>query len=120
MNTHLGLSGLERRWQVRKLLDHRALSHLSSRSRLVIAGDTNDWGGALAGGRLGDEGFECVTGVGRRAIRTFPALSPVGALDKVFVRGPVRSRHCMRSRLALSRLASDHQPLVVDLELLPH
>ena len=38
-------------------------------------------------------------------------------LDKVFVRGPVRAVHSMRSRLALARQASDHLPVLVDLRL---
>ncbi len=119
VNVHLGLSGLERRWQVRRLLASERLEHLDRRSRLVIAGDTNDWAGALPEGRLRREGFECATGRGRRAVRTFPAWGPTGALDKVFLRGPVRALHAMRSRLALARHASDHLPLVVDLALDP-
>ena len=117
VNIHLGLAGLERRWQIRTLLESEPLRHLDRRSRIVIAGDTNDWGGSLAGGRLGRSGFECASGRGRRAVRTFPAVSPVGALDRVFLRGPVHSEHCARSRLALSAQASDHLPVIVDLVL---
>lgn len=119
VNVHLGLSGLERRWQVKRLLECGRLAHLDRRSRLIIAGDTNDWMGALSEGRLGREGFSCPTGVGRRAVRTFPAWSPAGALDKVFMRGPMRCEHSMRSRLALARRASDHLPLILDLRILP-
>jgi endonuclease/exonuclease/phosphatase family metal-dependent hydrolase len=118
VNVHLGLSGLERRWQVRKLLESGRLAHLDRRSRLIIAGDTNDWMGALSEGRLGREGFTCPTGVGRRALRTFPAWSPAGALDKVFLRGPMRCKHTIRSRLGLARHASDHLPVIVDIQLL--
>lgn len=117
LNMHLGLSGLERRWQVARLLDVLASDHVGPRSRVVLAGDTNDWAGALAGGALGREGFACVTGRRTRAVRTFPAWRPVGALDKVFVRGPLRIDHVARSRLALAARASDHLPVVVDLTL---
>jgi len=119
VNLHLGLSGVERRWQVRRLLLTESLRRLDGRSRIVVAGDTNDWGGALPGGRLREAGFTCATGRGRRALRTFPAWSPVGALDRAFLRGPLRLEHCMRSRLGLAGQASDHLPLVLDLVLEP-
>ncbi|MCB9897463.1 MAG: endonuclease/exonuclease/phosphatase family protein [Planctomycetes bacterium] len=119
VNVHLGLSGIERRWQVQRLLDHPQLRHLDARSRLVIAGDTNDWTGALPRGRLARDGFECVTGRRTKALRTFPSWRPVGALDRVFVRGPLRCAHLVRPRLPLAVAASDHLPVVLDLELLP-
>ncbi len=118
-NTHLGLSGMERRWQVRKLLDARAMRSLDAHSRVVIGGDTNDWASALPRGQLRQSGFDCITGGGARATRTFPAWAPVGALDRVFLRGALRCHHHFRSRLELARHASDHLPVVVDVEPLP-
>ena len=44
---------------------------------------------------------------------------PVGALDKVFVRGAVKEGRAHPSRLALARVASDHLPVIVDLEVEP-
>lgn len=118
-NWHLGLSGLERRWQVRRLLASRRCQHLDRDSRVVLAGDSNDWAGALAGGRLLDAGFGCATGTGASALRTFPAWAPVGALDRIFLRGALRCAHVLRPRLDLAARASDHLPVVVDLQLLP-
>lgn len=117
LNWHLGLSGVERRWQVKRMLEHPRVRRLTERSRIVIAGDTNDWAGALPGGRLATAGFQCATGTGRSALRTFPALQPLGALDRVFVRGPLEAGTPLRPRLGLARLASDHLPVVLDLEL---
>jgi len=114
-NTHLGLASVERRLQVRRLLSARPLRHLARRSRIVLTGDMNDWTGSLSEGRLLREGFTCVTGHGRQALRTFPAWAPVGALDRVFVRGPLRLDHVLRPRLELARTASDHRPLLIDL-----
>ncbi len=118
VNVHLGLSGMERRWQVRNLLDSEELSNLGRLGRVIVAGDTNDWSGALARGRLRDVGFRCVTGVGRRASLTFPSWQPVGALDRVFACGEISCEHHHRGRLALAHQASDHLPVVVDVELL--
>ena len=119
VNIHLGLSGMERRWQVRNLLAHEEIARLDRSRRLMIVGDTNDWSGALARGRLRQAGFECVTGIGRRASLTFPSWQPVGALDRVFARGALRCEHHRRARLAVAQQASDHLPLVVDVELDP-
>ncbi len=118
VNIHLGLSGLERRWQIRRLLESDDLTHLDSTSRIVVAGDTNDWSGALARGRLKKQGYSCVTGIGRRASLTFPSWQPVGALDRVFLAGALTGEHRFRSRLKLARQSSDHLPILVDLELL--
>ena len=50
------------------------------------------------------------------AIRTFPSFSPTGGLDRLYYRGlsVVQARRC---RLLASRVASDHLPVIVDLEL---
>ncbi len=116
-NMHLGLSGVERRWQLRRLVEKQPMSHLRQGSRVILAGDTNDWMGMIHHGPLKDAGFTCVTGRGQRAIRTFPSRKPVGALDRVFVRGQLEAHRSFRSRMALAREASDHIPLVVDLSM---
>jgi endonuclease/exonuclease/phosphatase family metal-dependent hydrolase len=117
VNLHLGLSGVERRWQVRRLLELPAVASLERNSRLLIGGDTNDWAGSLAGGLLKERGFDCATGRGTKATRTFPSWAPVGALDRLYLRGAVRCERHYPSRLDLARTASDHLPIVIDLEL---
>jgi endonuclease/exonuclease/phosphatase family metal-dependent hydrolase len=119
LNIHLGLSGMERRWQMRRLLEAPELQHLDRSSRILIAGDTNDWSGALSRGRLRQAGFDCVTGTGRRASLTFPSWQPVGALDRVYSRGAVLCEPHRRSRLALASQASDHLPVIVEVDLIP-
>ena len=51
------------------------------------------------------------------AMRTFPSFSPTGGLDKLYLRGPVRLLNARTCRLRASRVASDHLPIVADLEL---
>ena len=51
------------------------------------------------------------------APRTFPAFAPLRPLDALFVRGDVQIRRAARGEIAIARRASDHLPLVVDLEL---
>jgi len=118
VNVHLGLSGMERRWQVKRLMDSNELSRLDAASRIVVAGDTNDWNGALGRGPLKKSGFLCATGTGRRASLTFPAWQPVSALDRVFYRGAIESEHHYRGRLRITRQASDHLPVIVDFRIM--
>ncbi len=50
------------------------------------------------------------------AIRTFPAFSPTGGLDRLYCRG-LRILNARSCRLRASRVASDHLPVIVDLEI---
>ena len=52
-----------------------------------------------------------------RAIATFPSFFPQGSLDRIYYRGPLRLAAARRCRLALSRVASDHLPVIVDFDL---
>ena len=117
VNLHLGLSGVERRWQAHRLLTCPALSHLTRASRLILGGDFNDGSGAVPRLMINSYGLRCVTGRGPAATRTFPAFAPVGALDRVLVRGEVQCVKHFASRLELAREASDHLPVVVELRL---
>jgi len=116
-NVHLGLSSVERRWQLHRLLGCGHLAHLARSSRLVLAGDFNDWHGAVPRLLAAHYGLRCATGRGTSATRTFPAFSPVGSLDRLFVRGRLACTKHFASRLDLARLASDHLPLVAELDL---
>ncbi|RMF81114.1 MAG: endonuclease [Planctomycetota bacterium] len=119
-NIHLSLTARMRRRQARVLLDSSDVRNLPPQRPCVIAGDTNDWTGELRRRFFEPAGFVCVTNVRPRmrwAIRSFPSYAPAGGLDKVFCRGPIERIHAARSRLALARVASDHLPVIVDLEL---
>ena len=63
-------------------------------------------------------GFQCSSGVnGGKLIRTYPSISPTGSLDRIFFRGPLKVAGAHSCRLAVSRVASDHLPLIVDFDL---
>ncbi|MGQ0553673.1 MAG: endonuclease/exonuclease/phosphatase family protein [Planctomycetota bacterium] len=114
VNLHLGLSGVERRWQIWRMLRSATFAALDPGSRLIIGGDFNDWTGTLADGALKQAGLRCLTG---RNLRTFPSWGPVGALDRIFLRGGLEAERHYVSRLDLARAASDHLPVVVELTL---
>ncbi|MGD9647288.1 MAG: endonuclease/exonuclease/phosphatase family protein [Pirellulales bacterium] len=115
-NWHLGLAEQERQWQARHLMTH-SLFNESSHLPTVVIGDFNDWRNMLVSGALGRAGFQQVTAPISR-FRSFPAFWAMGSLDKAYVRGEiaVQEAHIIRTRLA--KQASDHLPLVVDLELI--
>lgn len=116
-NVHLGLAHFERAVQMRRLTAWSR--ELAPRGEpVVIAGDTNDWLSRLPRhARDGDE-FVC-SGAGRahHARGTYPSVLPIGALDRVYLRGGVRVLDSFASREQLARHASDHLPLVADVEI---
>ena len=112
-NLHLGLAGSERALQLRRFLRTDPFYRLHHRTPIVLGGDFNDLWGTLGARILLPAGF-------RRAGRrwnTFPAFMPVRPLDGIFLRGDVRARHCFPSKLGAAREASDHLPLVAELEI---
>ena len=113
-NVHLGLSGIERRLQLKKLLAHENFNRIAQATPVVVAGDLNDVWGTLGRQLMRPAGFR---GTDRKP-RTFPAYAPVRPLDSLYVRGGIEIVSLMSSRLAIARQASDHLPLVADLTLL--
>ena len=111
-NLHLGLSGIERKIQLRRFLASKPFAGLDHRTPVLVGGDFNDVWGSL-GRFLAPHGF-----AGHEpAPRTWPAIGPVRALDSVYVRGRLALHRLHRSRLVLAREASDHLPLVAELEI---
>lgn len=108
--THLGLRPAERRFQVRQLLDH--FRGVPAEIPIVLAGDLNEW--LLWGRPLRwlKEHF----GRGHRS-GTFPARWPVLALDRIWVHPAVALVDVAVHDTTLARRASDHLPLVANVDL---
>ena len=119
-NLHLGLSARERERQVALLARSREFASLPFGAPTIVAGDYNDWRSLLRPFFVDLLGFRSATGgnaEGERAIATFPSFFPQGSLDRIYYRGPLRLAAAKRCRLALSRIASDHLPVIVDFDL---
>lgn len=112
-NMHLGLAGFERKLQLKKFLDSHPFANLDARTPVVVAGDLNDVYGTLGPRMLAPAGFRGP----KRRLATFPAYAPVRALDGIYVRGAVELVQVQRARIQLARRASDHLPLIADLEI---
>ena len=107
--THLGLRAGERLAQVRQLTPSLLRDGADVR---VLAGDINEWRPATRGLRA----LRRVLGHGSRQ-RTFPAGTPIFALDRIFASPQRAVRQVRAIRTRESRVASDHLPLVCELNL---
>ncbi len=112
-NLHLGLAGFERRLQIKRFLNSHPFAHFHTRTPVIVGGDLNDFWGSLGRRYLEPAGFRRAG----RLMNTYPAVFPVRPLDGLFVHGDLSVRRCFRSRMGVARAASDHLPLIADLEL---
>lgn len=114
-NLHLGLARYERVAQARRLLAE--IDDVApAPAPVVVLGDTNDWRDVVFPTVFAPAGFSCRGGA-KKTQGTFPSWYPVANLDRVFVRGDVRIHRAYASRLALARKASDHLPVIADLDV---
>ena len=111
-NMHLGLAQYERRIQLGTFLDSHPFHGLHHDTPVIVGGDLNDVWGNL-GELLTPSGFRGPA----RPPRTFPAWGPLRALDSLYVRGRVDLDQLSRGEIELARRASDHRPLIADLEM---
>ena len=109
IGTHLDLSGLRRRDQVRSLLrfsaDHGDMP-------TVILGDFNQWGHTTGAMRefAGDWG-QIAPGP------SYPSRAPIARLDRIVHCGGWQCEDAAVHRSALAAVASDHLPIHADLAL---
>ncbi len=109
--THLALVDRTRRRQVESLLQHPQLH----RGPSLLMGDMNAWRRCEATRSL-DRGFELHHN--REWPASFPAARPVLALDRIYARG-AKVREVRAHATPSARRASDHLPVVAEVELPP-
>lgn len=104
--THLGLGAFERRAQAARLAGRLAERNIAT----ILLGDFNEprRSGSLAALRP-----HVAFG---KPLATFPSVCPLLGLDRIFVTPPLRATlRVLRDRR--SRIASDHLPLIADVEI---
>jgi endonuclease/exonuclease/phosphatase family metal-dependent hydrolase len=119
-NLHLGLSARERVRQIALLARSRELASLPLDVACLVGGDFNDWRSLLRPLFAGPLGFRSATersASGQRPLPTYPSFLPTGPLDSIYYRGGLRLLQARRCRLRLSRIASDHLPVIADFDL---
>jgi len=117
INTHLGLLGAERLLQSHALLGPDWLGHPDCQPPLILAGDFNAPSASATFRRLRRHLHEAQGSQPGRRLPTFPSRMPIMALDHLFYRGPVAVERVSVVRTKLTRLASDHLPLVMDFQV---
>ena len=110
IGTHLDLSGLRRRAQVRALL--KFVSECEGDCPTVIAGDFNQWGRSTGAMReFGDRWTLITPGA------SFPSRKPIARLDRLVASAAFSVIASGAHHTALSAIASDHLPVTATLEL---
>jgi endonuclease/exonuclease/phosphatase family metal-dependent hydrolase len=118
--THLGLSPRERYYQASMLLSEAWMRDPRYTGARILCGDLNAGPRSLTYHRLRmrmNDAQMMVANGNLRPRPTFPGRFPVFRIDHVFASHELGVRHTEVVASALARRASDHLPLVVDLEL---
>ncbi len=105
---HLGLKIHERRFQIRQILGY--LDSVKN-TLSVVLGDFNDW----LPGRSVVHVLDQRLGKPPRPA-SFPVFCPVVALDRIWVHPTRALRRTFAHRTPTARLASDHFPIVADID----
>jgi len=116
-NCHLGLDAYERRRQAAQLLSADILRDAALAYPLVLVGDFNAWSGRSAVPRWIRRQLADAALVARSARATFPAVFPLFRLDRAYVGPAVCVLSCNVHDSHLARLASDHLPVLAEIEL---
>lgn len=118
LNTHLGLTPPERASQVKVLTGPEWLLHPDCRPPVILCGDFNVLPGSTVHKRLktvlNDEQEALAFG---HTEWTFPSHYPVVRFDHLFVSPSIKVESVEIPQTKLTRVASDHLPLVVKLRL---
>jgi endonuclease/exonuclease/phosphatase family metal-dependent hydrolase len=117
MNTHFGLGHEERRLQAGYLANDWIAQ--AGPGPLIVCGDLNSRPSSRVHRLLGSNIVDVHRISGVRRKRTFSTRLPLICLDYIFVSPSVVVKQVEVVRTALARQASDHFPLVADLELPP-
>ncbi|MGE3780017.1 MAG: endonuclease/exonuclease/phosphatase family protein, partial [Pirellulaceae bacterium] len=120
INTHLGLFRRERELQAAALLGEEWLGHTDCRDPVILCGDFNAVPVSRVYKMLATQLREARPRQRGTRLATFPSSFPVLSLDHIFYRGAmVQIRRIHSLDWDLARRASDHLPLVVDVDLNP-
>ena len=113
VSAHLGLAPREREQHARELTDLLA----GIQEPVVVGIDLNEGSEAPAARWIGERLFDAFLRPDGRSELTFPARLPTARIDFVFVSEAVRPLRSWVGSSPAAGLASDHRPVVVDLDV---
>ncbi len=118
LNTHLGLIRTERELQIATLLGPEWLSHPSLQGPVILCGDFNAFPSSKVYRQVRAQLADVQEKVANhRPKRTWSARIPFGRIDHIFVSKEFDVRQVEVPRTFLTTRASDHLPIVADLEI---
>jgi len=118
-NCHLGLSMRERAFQRKQMVSDAILLSKDLRHPVVLMGDFNDRPISVVHRDLRRHFTDAFTAAGRKWGPTFKAGPFPFRLDHIYLSGNIRVLDCWVRNDALTRLASDHRPVIASVEIGP-
>jgi endonuclease/exonuclease/phosphatase family metal-dependent hydrolase len=115
-NVHLGTAAHERKAQA-QLIDQHLLKAIDVSGHRIIMGDFNDWNHGLVTKTLSREFHLTDLAAHLPRTRAYPALLPFLHLDHIYLDHHLKIEKARFHRNRMSLLASDHLPLVADVEI---
>jgi len=119
-NCHLGLATRERRYQRRRMLSDAILLSEELQHPVVVMGDFNDRPLSVVHHGLRRHFTDAFRSTAGRDGTTFQFGPLRLRLDHIYVSPQVRVLNCRVRRDGQARLASDHRPLVAEIEVQWH
>jgi endonuclease/exonuclease/phosphatase family metal-dependent hydrolase len=117
VNTHLGLKRRERLVQSELLLGPDWIGNPSSSGPLILCADLNALPISRVYKRFRNKLMDVQYANEASPKRTYPSSFPVARIDHIFVSSDVTIREVIVPRTRLTRLASDHLPVIVRAEI---
>jgi endonuclease/exonuclease/phosphatase family metal-dependent hydrolase len=116
-NCHLGLAARERVFQRKQLVSDLILLSKDMRHPVLLMGDFNDRPIPVVHRTLRKHFTDAFTAVGKRSGPTFKVGPLRLRLDHIYISDGMRVVDCVVRNDALTRVASDHRPVVAQVEV---
>ncbi len=116
-NCHLGLAARERAFQRKRLVSDLILLSKDLRHPVLLMGDFNDRPISVVHRALRQHLTDVFTAAGTRSGPTFTVGPLRLRLDHIYVSAGMRVLECRVRNDALTRVASDHRPVVASVEV---
>ena len=118
LNTHFGLTDMERGAHIAELLGPDWLGRTPPEEPLIVCGDFNMMPGSRPYRRLAERVHDVQTLVeNHKPMKTFFAFLPFSRIDHIFVSEHFEVEDIRVPQNSLTRTASDHLPLIAELRL---
>jgi endonuclease/exonuclease/phosphatase family metal-dependent hydrolase len=108
---------MERRHQVKKLLEHELIRSRDLEGPRVVLGDFNEWVRGLASNLLAAEFNSADIRLHLRQTRTYPGVFPLMHLDHIYYDDDLIIERVALHKTLKALVASDHLPLYADFVL---